>query len=65
VPKPERKKRERKPTILNGDPVPTDGNGHALPIIEQTTGQFECGECGASFDTHDEAAAHIAEVHPA
>jgi hypothetical protein len=65
APKPERKKRERRPTTANGEPVPTDGNGHALPIVEQTTGKFECGECGQSFDTQEEAAAHIAEVHPA
>jgi hypothetical protein len=65
VPKPERKKRERKSTTANGEPVPTDGNGHALPIIEQTDNRFECGECGASFETSDEAAAHIAELHPA
>jgi hypothetical protein len=65
APKPERKKRERKPTTANGGPVPTDANGHALPIVEQTDGKFECGECGASFETSDEAAAHLTEVHPA
>ena len=45
--------------------VHKDGNGHALPIIEQTPGAYECGECGATFATTDEAAAHLAEVHPA
>jgi hypothetical protein len=44
---------------------PKDGNGHTLAIVEQTTGKFECGECGQGFDSQDEAAAHIAEVHPA
>jgi hypothetical protein len=65
VPKPERKKQERKATTPNGEPVPTDGNGHALPIVEQVDGKYECGECGQPFDSQEEAAAHIAEGHPA
>jgi hypothetical protein len=62
APKPERKGRRRKTST---DQVPTDGNGHALPIVEQVDGKYECGECGAAFETSDEAAAHLAEVHPA
>jgi hypothetical protein len=60
VPKPEKQPRARKEPD-----VPRDGNGHALPIIEQTDGQFECGNCGASFSSQAEAAAHLAEAHPA
>jgi hypothetical protein len=62
APKPERK--GRKPKTVTED-KPKDGNGHALPIIEQTTGKFECGECGQAFDSQEDAATHIAEVHPA
>jgi hypothetical protein len=60
VPKPERKPRARKERN-----VPRDGNGDALPIVEQTDGSWECGECAAAFPTSEEAAAHLAEAHPA
>ncbi len=60
VPKPEKKPRARKERE-----VPRDGNGHVLPIVEQVAGTFECGNCGASFPTSEEAAAHLAEAHPA
>jgi hypothetical protein len=60
VPKPERKPRARKERS-----VPRDGNGSALPIVEQVDGSYECGNCGASFPTSEEAAAHLAEAHPA
>jgi hypothetical protein len=60
VPKPEgKRKRQTKPEAAK------DGNGHVLPIIEQTDGAFECGNCGASFPTQAEAAAHLEEAHPA
>jgi hypothetical protein len=62
APKPERK--GRKPKTL-ADDKPKDANGNALPIIEQTDNRYECGECGQAFDSQEEAAAHIAEVHPA
>jgi predicted RNA-binding Zn-ribbon protein involved in translation (DUF1610 family) len=60
VPKPEKRPRARKERE-----VARDGNGNALPIVEQTDGQFECGNCGASFPTRDEAAAHLSEAHTA
>ena len=60
VPKPERKPRARKERE-----VPRDGNGHVLPIVEQVDGSFECGNCGVSFPTREEAAAHLSEAHPA
>jgi hypothetical protein len=28
-------------------------------------GTFECGNCGASFGTSDEAKAHLDQAHPA
>ena len=49
VPKPERKARARKEKD-----IPRAENGEALPIVEQTDGNWECGECGASFPTSDE-----------
>jgi hypothetical protein len=60
APKPERKPRARKEKN-----VPRDENGDALPIVEQVDGAYECGNCGASFPTSEEAAAHLAEAHPA
>jgi hypothetical protein len=60
VPKPEKKPRSRKERE-----VPRDGNGQVLPIVEQVDGSFECANCAASFPTRDEAAAHLAEAHPA
>jgi hypothetical protein len=45
--------------------IPRDQNGHALPIVEQVDGTFECANCSVSFPTREEAAAHIAEAHPA
>jgi hypothetical protein len=60
VPKPERQSRARKEKD-----VTRDGNGQVLPIIEQTDGAFECGNCGASFPTQAEAAAHLEAAHPA
>src|SRR5688572_24528566 len=59
VPRPERKPRARRERN-----VPRDGNGAALPIVEQVDGNYECGNCGASFPTTEEAAAHLAEAHP-
>jgi hypothetical protein len=59
VPKPERQGRSRK-----GREIPRDGNGHALPIVEQVDGTFECANCSASFPTREEAVAHVAEAHP-
>jgi hypothetical protein len=61
VPKPERK---TKPARRQKD-IPRDGNGHALPIVEQVDGTFECANCSASFSTREEAVAHISEAHPA
>jgi hypothetical protein len=43
--------------------APKNGNGDVLPIIEQVDGRFECGNCGTSFPTQAEAAAHIEEAH--
>jgi hypothetical protein len=79
APKPERAGRPGK--TVNAVPKPTgkatgkrtrqqpepakDANGHVLPIIEQTDGAFECGNCGASFPTQAAAAAHLEEAHPA
>jgi hypothetical protein len=60
VPKPERKPRARKEREVARDP-----NGTVLPIIEQTDGTHECGNCGMGFATRDEAAAHLGEAHPA
>jgi hypothetical protein len=45
--------------------MPRDGNGNALPIVEQVDGAYECGNCAASFPTREEAVAHISEAHPA
>jgi hypothetical protein len=60
VPKPARKPaRTRRQKDL-----PRDGNGHALPIVEQVDGTFECANCSASFPTREEAVAHIGEAHP-
>jgi hypothetical protein len=59
VPKPEKPKRERK-----GREIPRDGNGHPLPIVEQVDGSFECGNCGASFGSSEEAKAHLDAAHP-
>jgi hypothetical protein len=60
APKPEKKTRARKERT-----VARDGNGHALPIVEQTDGSYECGNCGDSFPTSEEAVAHLAEAHVA
>jgi hypothetical protein len=60
VPKPERKPRTHKERK-----VPRDGNGHVLPIVAQVDGTFECGNCGVSFPTSEEAAAHLDAAHPA
>jgi hypothetical protein len=35
------------------------------PIVAQTDGSFECGECGTGFASHAAAEAHLSEVHPA
>jgi hypothetical protein len=59
VPKPERTRTRRQKDI------PRDENGHALPIVEQVDGTFECANCSASFPTRAEAVAHIREAHPA
>jgi hypothetical protein len=59
VPKPERKPRLRKERS-----IPRDGNGHALPIVGQVDGTFECGNCSASFPTSAEAKAHLDAAHP-
>jgi hypothetical protein len=59
VPKPEKKPRARKERS-----VPRDGNGYALPIVEQVDGSFECGNCSASFPTSEEAKAHLDAAHP-
>jgi hypothetical protein len=66
VPKPERKARTRtrKPKAPT-EQVPTDGDGHAVPIIERLDDQFECGECGRPFGTREEAAEHVAVIHTA
>jgi hypothetical protein len=64
VPKPERKARTRKPKTPT-EQVPTDEDGHALPIIERLDDQFECGECGRSFATREEAAEHGSVIHTA
>ena len=55
VPKPTSKRSRRK------EPA-RDGNGEGLPIVEQSDG-FECGECGQSFPTQEEAAKHLEEAH--
>ena len=60
APKPEKKARPRKEKS-----IPRDDNGDALPIVDQVDGSFECGNCGQSFPTSEEAAAHLAEAHPA
>jgi hypothetical protein len=60
VPKPERKPRTRRQKD-----VPRDGNGHALPIVAQVDGTFECANCSASFPTREEAVTHVSEAHPA
>jgi hypothetical protein len=60
VPKPERTTTR---TRRQKD-VPRDGNGHALPIVAQVDGTFECANCSASFPTRDEAVAHIGAAHP-
>jgi hypothetical protein len=60
VPKPERKPRTRRQ-----QDVPRDPNGHALPIVAQVDGTFECANCSASFPTREEAVSHITEAHPA
>jgi hypothetical protein len=44
--------------------VPRDEGGHALPIVEQVDGSFECGNCGASFGSSEEAKAHLDAAHP-
>jgi hypothetical protein len=59
VPKPERKRSRRQ------NDIPRDGNGHALPIVEQVDGTFECANCSASFPTREEAVSHISAAHPA
>ena len=63
APKPERKRKERKPKPVEA-PV-TDGNGHALPIVERLDETFECGECGRTFATREEASEHFSVVHTA
>jgi hypothetical protein len=60
VPKPERKTTR---TRRQKD-IARDQNGHALPIVEQVDGSFECANCSASFPTREEAVAHISEAHP-
>jgi hypothetical protein len=60
VPKPERKPRTRREKD-----VPRDPNGHALPIVEQVDGTFECANCSASFPTREGAVNHVSEAHPA
>ena len=46
------------------DVEPSEASGTTLPIIEQLTGEYECGNCGSAFATRDEVEAHLAEVHP-
>jgi len=56
VPKPTSRRSRRKEPARNGD-------GEVLPIVEQTDGRFECGECGQNFPTQEEAAKHLEEAH--
>jgi hypothetical protein len=61
VPKPEKKTTRAR----RQKDVPRDTNGQALPIVAQVDGTFECGNCGASFATSDEAKAHLDAAHSA
>jgi hypothetical protein len=56
---------EKPKRARRGRTVSRDGNGHVIPMVEQVDGTFECANCSASFPTREEAAAHIAEAHPA
>ena len=59
------RKPDKKPRARKERNVPRDENGSALPIVDQVDGSFECGNCGGTFPTSEEAAAHLAEAHPA
>jgi hypothetical protein len=60
VPKPEKRSGHSR----KGRDIPRDPNGHALPIVAQVDGTFECANCSASFPTREEAVAHLSEAHP-